>query len=127
MVFILSLDVLIELDILHGLVLDILVKGLLDGALELVIVVDVLNHVEHRIFESLNVGVIGSYLVLVFANNLLHHSPALAQVINHKAEIGVCAVVLLEGSVHLVGLFLQLADLLLLGLDLPLEFLNLVI
>jgi hypothetical protein len=58
LVFVLGLDVFVQLHVLHRLILYILMQGLLDSALKLVIVVDVLHCVENCVFEALDVSVV---------------------------------------------------------------------
>jgi hypothetical protein len=64
---------------------------------------------------------------LVFPNDLFHLSLLETQIIDYETEASVRGVVLLQSSVHLVGLLLELADLLFFRLNLPLQFFDLVI
>lgn len=94
--------------------------GLFDSALQLVVIVDVLHHIVDRVFKALDISVVVADLIAVRLDDVLHLRLAVAQIIHDLAKAGVCAVVTLEGSVHLISLLLQLADLLLFGLDLAL-------
>lgn len=64
---------------------------------------------------------------MVFPNDLFHLSLLETQIIDYETEASVRGVVLLQSSVHLVGLLLELADLLFFRLNLPLQFFDLVI
>ena len=101
--------------------------GLFDGALQLFVIVDVLHHIVDRVLKALDIGVVVADLIAVGLDDVLHLRLAVAQIIHDLAKAGVRAVVALEGSVHLIGLLLQLADLLLFGLDLTLQFLDFVV
>jgi hypothetical protein len=83
LVFVLGLDVFIELDVLHGLVLDILVHRLLDGALQLIIVIYVLDHIVDSILEALDVSVVIAYLIPVCFDDMLHLRLAVTKIIDN--------------------------------------------
>jgi hypothetical protein len=65
------------------LVLDILVHRLLYGALQLIVVVDVLDHIVDSILEALYVGVVIADLIPVCFYNMLHLRLAVTKVIDN--------------------------------------------
>jgi hypothetical protein len=103
------------------------VHRLFDGTLQLVVIVDVLDNIIYSILEALYVCVVVADLIAVCFDDVLHLGLTVTKVIDHLTEMGVCSVITLKGSVHLISLLLKLADLLLLRLYLSLELFNLVV
>lgn len=93
----------------------------------MVVVVNVLHHIVYRVLKALDVGVVVADLVAVRLDDVLHLGLAVAEVVHYLAEAGVSAIVTLKGSVHLIGLLLEFADLLFFWLDLTLKLFDLVV
>jgi len=103
LVFILLLNVWIDVAVLGLLILNELVKGLVDRDLELGVVVSARDHLVDSVFEVADNGVVVANDVSVGLNLLLDEALAHAQVLHHKAERCVDAVVLFQLFVHRAG------------------------
>jgi hypothetical protein len=110
LVFIFLLDIWVDFDVLHLLVLDIWIEVLVDGPFELVKVIDVLDNPVNGILEALDKAVICSNLSLVLLDELTHMLLSCSQIINNIAQIGINFIVMLKISIHIIGLFLELSD-----------------
>jgi hypothetical protein len=110
LILILLLDIWINFDILHLLVLDIRIEVLVDSPFKLVKVINILNNPVNGILEALNEVIILSNLGFVFLNEFSHMLLSGSEIINNVTQISINFVVMLQVSVHIVGLFLQLSD-----------------
>jgi hypothetical protein len=111
LVLVLLLDIWINFDVLHLLVLDEVVKVLINHSLQLIEVINVLSDPVNSVLEALDFNIISSNLCSVFLDQLLHVLLTSSQVINNITKICVNLVKLSQVFVHVVGLFLQSSDL----------------
>ena len=87
LVFILFLYVRVDFNILSALVLNILVQVIIDSALQLVIIIDVLDHCVYRILHAIDNSIVSMYCVSCSFDMLLKGFLSGSQVINHKPEV----------------------------------------
>jgi len=127
LVFVLLLDVRVDLDVLDLLVFHVRVQVLVDSPLELVEVIDELNRPVHGIRKSLYEDVVGSDLRPILLDQLLHMLLARAEVIDNIPKVGIDLVVMLQVLVHLVCLFLETGDFHLARRYISLELLDLIV
>lgn len=99
----------------------------MDGFPQLVVVVDELHDPVDRVLKALNVDVVLANHGTLAPHHLLHLFLSQAQVINCKAELAVLAILLLQVSVHALGLILKLVNLELSRRDVSLQVLDLVV
>ena len=86
LVFILFLYVRVDFNILSALVLNILVQVIIDSALQLVIIIDVLDHCVYRILHAIDNSIVSMYCVSCSFDMLLKGFLSGSQVINHKPD-----------------------------------------
>jgi hypothetical protein len=109
-----SFDILINLNVLHGLVFDVLfVQVIVYRRLKHIEVVDMLSNVIYSSLKALDIRVVPSDSHPVFNNVFSHVRLLVAELINNKTKIGVNFVVPSERFIHVVGVHLQLHNLLL--------------
>lgn len=83
---------------------------MVDGDLQLLVVIREIDHLVDGILEVVDEGVIVSDDVAVRCDRLCNQGLANAQIFNHEAQRRVHLVVLLELSVHRLGLTSQVGD-----------------
>lgn len=127
LVFVLLLDVGVDLHVLDLLVLHVRVQVLVHRALQLVEVVDELHRPVNGIREALYEDVVRPDLRPVLLDQVLHVLLPRPQIVYDVSEVGVDLVVVLEVLVHLVGLLLETRDLHLAGRDVALKLFDLVV
>jgi hypothetical protein len=110
LVLVLLLDIWINFNVLHLLILDIRIEIFVDSPLELVKVVNVLNNPVDGILEALNKVIVLSNLGFVLLDEFSHVLLSGSEIVNNVTQVGVNLVVVLQVPVHVVGLFLQLGD-----------------
>jgi len=121
------LNLLVHLLSLALEVLNVGQKAVVDGLLELLVVVDVLDHPVDCILKCADHNLIGLNLDPRFLDHRLHLLLSLAQVVDQVPQSSVGLVEFSEFLVHLVCLSLQIHNLLLPWGDVLLELLDLVV
>lgn len=127
MVFVLLLDVWVDLDVLHLLVLDIRVEILVDSILQLVEIVNVLNDPVHSVLESLDEDVVGSDLRSVLLDQVLHMLLSRPEIINDVTQVCIDLIVMSQVLIHVFSFLLQTSDLHSSWSNVTLEVLDLVV
>lgn len=125
LVVVFLLNVSINFDILHLLILDILVQLVMNVLLKHIIVIDVLNYPINCIFKALDLCVISSNMSSVVRNQLLHLFLSRSQIIDNNSKLHVSIVVLSKVFVHSGGIDPEFGDFSLLWSDLTLKLFNL--
>ena len=124
MVFILQLDVLVDVLVSSLLVLDERVQALVHGHLKISVVVNVLYDIMNGVFEAFNDALVVSDNVTVRADSVHDQSLAHSQVLDDEAQAGIDLVILLEPLVHGLGALSQILNLELLRGDIPAQVLD---
>lgn len=123
----LLLDVFVNIFLLLLRGTHVVVEVGVERQLELVVVVDVLRYPVDSIAVGADVSVVSADLGPRVRDLLLHLLLAVTVVVHCQTQAGVDLVEELELAVQIIGLFLELQDLVLLGSDIPLQVFDLVV
>jgi len=100
LVFVLLFDILIHIFIASFLILNEVVELIVHCHFQLLMVVNVLDYLEHSIFEVFNDMVVVSYDISVRSDCLEDECLSDAEVFNHKTKTCIDFVVLFKSCVH---------------------------
>ena len=127
LVLVLLLDIWIDFNVLHLLVLNEEVEVLIDNPLQLIKVIDVLSYPIDGILEALDLDLVPSNLGSVLLDQLLHVLLSSSQVIHDVTQVSVDLVELSQVLVHVIRFFFQTSDFHATGSDVSLKFFDLVV
>ena len=117
LVFVLLLDVRVNLTVLRLLVLDEVEETSVDGNLQLLVIIGVLDDLVDGVFELVDVVVVVPDDVAVRLDRLLDDTLSQPEIFNHVAKAGIHIVESPQSLVHLSGLVPQICNLELFGSD----------
>ena len=127
LVFVLLLDIWIDFNVLHLLILNEEIEVLIDNPLQLIKVINILCYPIDGILEALDLDLISSDLSSVLLDELLHVLLPSSQVINDVTQVSVDLVELSQVLVHIIRFFFQTSDFHASGSDISLKFFDLIV
>ena len=110
LVLVFLLDIGVDVDVLHLLVLDVWIKILVHSILELVKVINILDNPIDGVLEATDEDVVGSDLGSVVLDKNLHVILSGSQIVDNITQIGINLVIMSQILIHIVGLLSQSGD-----------------